>query len=450
VRSLRGRLTLGLTLVLAAVLLAAGALAARDADRTEREALDDRLRRTAELSRATARAAVQEAVPSGDDRLDAVLDATRTSLRLVLGDVALLDTGDPPSRRPRLPAGYSTFEAGGTRYRAYVTNLRDESLGGLARLELTTRLTAVERRRDDVRERLALFGLVALAAGALMVWIASGVVLRPLRRLREATATIANDDDLSKRAPTGDGPAETRALAASFNEMLGRLSRSAAEREQALEATRRFAADVGHELRTPLTSVQATLSALQRHPDLPADRRAAMAADALEQQRRLVALLDGLQALVRGDAAPPMEAVDVAEVVDAAVVGAAERHPDVDWRAELPGEPVVRDGWAPGLRSLVDNLLENAACHGRPGGTVRVALTRSGRPELRVEDDGPGIPEADRERVFAPFARVEGTDRPGSGLGLALVAQQAQHHGATVAVDASEQLGGARFVVRFG
>jgi signal transduction histidine kinase len=447
VRSLRGRLTLGLTLVLAAVLLAAGALAARDADRTEREALDDRLRRTAELSRATARAAVQEQVPSADDRLDAVLDATRTSLRLVLGDATLLNTGDPPARRPRLPLGYSTFDAGGTRYRAYVTSLRDESLGGLARLEITTRLTALERRRDDVRERLALFGLVALLAGALMVWLASGVVLRPLRRLREATASIAGDADLTRRAPTGDGPAETRALAAAFNAMLGRLSRSATEREQALEATRRFAADVGHELRTPLTSVQATLSALQRHPDLPADRRTAMAADALEQQRRLVALLDGLQALVRGDAAPPMEPVDLAEVVDAAVVAASDRHPEIAWRAELPGGPVVRDGWAPGLRSLVDNLLQNAACHGRPGGTVRVALTGS---ELRVEDDGPGIPEADRERVFAPFARVEGTDRPGSGLGLALVAQQAQHHGATVAVDDSGELGGARVVVRFG
>jgi two-component system, OmpR family, sensor histidine kinase PrrB len=301
-----------------------------------------------------------------------------------------------------------------------------------------------------VRERLALFGLVALLAGALMVWLASGVVLRPLRRLREATASIAGDADLTRRAPTGDGPAETRALAASFNAMLGRLSRSAGEREQALEATRRFAADVGHELRTPLTSVQATLSALQRHPGLPAERRTAMAADALEQQRRLVALLDGLQALVRGDAAPPMAELDLAELVDAAVVAAAARHPRTDWRAELPGGPVVRDGWEPGLRSLVGNLLENAACHGRPGGAVRVTLTGGDRPELRVEDDGPGIPEADRERVFVPFARVEGTDRPGSGLGLALVAQQAQHHGATVAVEDSDDLGGARVVVRFG
>ncbi len=147
-RGLRARLTLGITAVLAAVLLLAGWLAARDVDRSEREALDDRLVRTAELSGATALEAVQEELPSADDRLDAVLSATRTSLRLLLGDTALVETGDPVPRHGRLPKGLSTFEAGGVRYRAYVSDLRDPSLGGLARLELTTRLTALEDRVD--------------------------------------------------------------------------------------------------------------------------------------------------------------------------------------------------------------------------------------------------------------------------------------------------------------
>jgi signal transduction histidine kinase len=100
---------------------------------------------------------------------------------------------------------------------------------------------------------------------------------------------------------------------------------------------------------------------------------------------------------------------------------------------------------------MADNLVENAARHGRAtGGTVRVTLTDEGATAtLIVEDDGPGVPEADRERIFEPFARAGATDRPGSGLGLALVAQQAGHHGATVSVDASPDLGGARFVVRY-
>lgn len=82
---------------------------------------------------------------------------------------------------------------------------------------------------------------------------------------------------------------------------------------------------------------------------------------------------------------------------------------------------------------------------------MRVALEDgAGGVQLVVEDDGPGIPPAERKRVFEPFARVDGTTVAGSGLGLALVAQQARHHGLPVELDDSEQLGGARFRVRFG
>ncbi len=113
--------------------------------------------------------------------------------------------------------------------------------------------------------------------------------------------------------------------------MLGRLARSAEDRNRALDATRRFAADAGHELRTPLTSVQATLSAIARHPDMPAAQRGDLARDALAEQRRLVELLDSLQALARGDAAPLERAdVDLAEVVDASVGAVAARHPRHD------------------------------------------------------------------------------------------------------------------------
>jgi signal transduction histidine kinase len=101
---------------------------------------------------------------------------------------------------------------------------------------------------------------------------------------------------------------------------------------------------------------------------------------------------------------------------------------------------------------MVDNLLENAARHGRRDGTVRIALRpqADGRgPEIDVDDDGPGIPPDERERVFEPFRRVNGSAaRAGSGLGLALVAQQARLHGATVTVNDSP-LGGARLRVEF-
>jgi signal transduction histidine kinase len=176
-----------------------------------------------------------------------------------------------------------------------------------------------------------------------------------------------------------------------------------------------------------------------------------MAEEALQQQRRAVALLDGLQTLARGDAAPALEAVDLADAVDAALAAARERHPGVRWTADVPDGAVTIDAWEPGLRALLDNLLENAARHGRADGTARVTVRRRDEPpaELVVEDDGPGVPESERARIFEPFVRLEKGGAAGSGLGLALVAQQARHHGATITVDDSPEMGGARFTVHF-
>jgi two-component system sensor histidine kinase PrrB len=94
------------------------------------------------------------------------------------------------------------------------------------------------------------------------------------------------------------------------------------------------------------------------------------------------------------------------------------------------GEATIH-GWGGGLRLLIDNLLDNAALHGRAGGRVRVGLARDGGGlVVRVEDDGAGIPAAERDRLLEPFARGAATTAPGTGLGLAIVAQQvALHHG---------------------
>ena len=157
-RGLRGRLTLGITTVLAVVLVVAGVVVAREVDRSERQVLDDRLRRTAELSRATAVTAVQQGLPDADRRLDAVLRATRSSLRLAIGDTVLLDSGVTldPHRPP--PLGFDTAAVGGTRYRTYAETLRDPGLGGLVRLEVATSLADLENRRAALRRRLALIG----------------------------------------------------------------------------------------------------------------------------------------------------------------------------------------------------------------------------------------------------------------------------------------------------
>ena len=176
-----------------------------------------------------------------------------------------------------------------------------------------------------------------------------------------------------------------------------------------------------------------------------------MLEDALEDQRRLVELLDGLQALARGEATvAEHDDVDLADVVTRAVAETEPRYPETTFALDLPEAAVVLRGWEPGLRLLVANLVTNAAHHGRPGGHVWVTLVARPTPVLTVDDDGDGIAEADRDRIFEPFRRLEAAaDRPGTGLGLALVAQQAREHSATVRVEAAPA-GGARVVVAFG
>jgi signal transduction histidine kinase len=137
--------------------------------------------------------------------------------------------------------------------------------------------------------------------------------------------------------------------------------------------------------------------------------------------------------------------VDLTELVEAAV---AEQAAGNRIETDLPDSAVVVRGWDPGLRMLVGNLVANAVRHGGPDGRVEVAVTDGPAPRLTVDDDGPGIPAEDRERIFEPFTRLDGAAGTGSGLGLALVAQQAGRHGADVSVEDSP-LGGSRFVVTF-
>ena len=146
-----------------------------------------------------------------------------------------------------------------------------------------------------------------------------------------------------------------------------------------------------------------------------------MLADALDEQRRLVELLDGLQALARGDAmAIRREPVDLTEVVARAAAGTELSLPDAAGDRARAGRRVCA------CSSPTSSPTRTATA----GGSVWVSLTEAA--VLTVDDDGAGIPSEDRERIFEPFERLaDAAEREGSGLGLALVAQQAREHGAT-------------------
>ena len=357
--------------------------------------------------------------------------------------------GDVPADPPGVPqeGGFDTIDIDGTPWRS-LTILGDFDD---TRLQILSSLAPVEERVSSIRRLVLLLGLSALGITALAAWLLTTLAVRPLARLRSGAARIRSAEDLA--TPLDDdraAPDEVRQLAGALNAMLGRLDASAAQTERALEATRRFAADAGHELRTPLTALRAQLDTLARNPDLPREQREALVRDMTAEQDRMVRLLEGLQALARGEAAEslPREPVELGDVLDGAVHAARKRHPGVQYELAGRVDEGTVAGWEGGLRLLVDNLLDNAALHGRPGGSVAVGLERAdGQLVVRVEDDGPGIPPEERQRLLEPFARGEHAGPNGTGLGLAIVAQQAAIHGGELRLADSPQ-GGLAVEVR--
>jgi signal transduction histidine kinase len=278
-----------------------------------------------------------------------------------------------------------------------------------------------------------LIGLVGL-----LVWFLVGRALRPVAAIRAEVDEISHGT-LHRRVPVPPSNDEVAHLAGTMNEMLDRLERSSAKQ-------RAFVSDASHELRSPIATIQATLEVALEHDD-QTDWRS-VAHDVLAEDERMARVVSDLLDLARvdegGDTIADAPVVDLDDVVLDEV--ARVHGPTVDASAVSAGR--VR-GRRNQLDRAVRNLLENAEHHA--ASRVDVALTADdGAVVLVVDDDGPGIPEADRERVFDRFTRLdEGRDRDagGAGLGLAMVKAIVEHHGGTVAVDEGP-LGGARFVVR--
>jgi signal transduction histidine kinase len=368
-----------------------------------------------------------------------LLEGSGTFVQVAAGNRVVSQLGDLPEKSPPVPRGegLSTVTVDGSPWRALTLPVGPS--GSDVRVRVLASLAPVEARVSHVRDLVIVIGLGALVLTALIAWAFTSLAVLPLVRLREGAARVSGADDLGTRLPADHGPDEVRSLARDLNEMLARL-------ERAMKATRRFAADAGHEMRTPLTGMRANLDALERNPDLPVAERLELIRAMTAEQERVVRLLEGLQALARGDAAEslPREEVEVGDVVDAAVYGARRRHPAVRFELDDRACDSRVWGWAGGLRLVVDNLLDNAALHGREDGLVRVTLERHGMSvALVVDDDGPGISPADRERLLEPFTRGDGAVAPGTGLGLAIVSQQVALHGGSLRL-ADSELGGLR------
>jgi signal transduction histidine kinase len=267
-------------------------------------------------------------------------------------------------------------------------------------------------------------------------YVASRRTLRPLQEVNEAAAEIARGNLDARLEASGD--ADLEQLARSFNSTAENLQRRVA-------ADARFASDVSHELRTPLTTMLNSMQFLQRRRDeMPEPVREPLdllGAD-LERFRRLV--LDLLE-ISRDDGGDPglRERVRIADLVQRAADAVAGR-PVTTVTDDARPATVLADKRR--LERVVSNLVENAETHG--GGCVGVTVSRLS-PEavaVTVDDAGPGVPDAMRDRIFERFSRAAEGERPGVGLGLAIVSRHVEWHGGTVAL-APRPGGGSRFVV---
>jgi two-component system sensor histidine kinase PrrB len=223
-----------------------------------------------------------------------------------------------------------------------------------------------------------------------------------------------------------------------------------ARTQQALAGARDFAALSAHELRTPLTSMRTDLDLLRaaardpRRFRMTDDQRAEVVDRLARGHRRITDTLGALEQLAQGELtdAGEFEDVDLTDLCDQAVIEQRRQHPDVDITL-IESDPVQINGFAPGLRIAIDNALTNARVHGEAE-TIMVSVQRDGaRAMIIVDDNGSGLPEAERATVFARFERGSSARGPGTGLGLALIVQQALlHNGSAQLLDSP--LGGLR------
>ncbi len=295
-----------------------------------------------------------------------------------------------------------------------------------------------------------------LPVAVLLVWFGLSRGLAPLKTLQRRIRG-RSPDDLSPIDPRG-APEEIAPLVDAFNELLERL-------DESVGAQKRFIADAAHQMKTPLAGLRTQSELALREHDTAELRRS------LEQiargSQRAAHLIDQLLSLARTEnlretaALATIElATFVRDVVSDWVPAAIERGIDLGFEAaRVQPDPSDPDARAPILghplllREMTNNLIDNALRYTPRGGSVTVRVVSEERVVLlEVEDTGPGIPEAERELVFERFYRVLGTGVDGSGLGLPIVREIADQHGATVHVVPAHpgaKPAGARFIIAF-
>jgi heavy metal sensor kinase len=428
---IRARLTLISTVLMAAILAAAGAFLYLRLGADLLQAVDAGLRsRAGEIA-----GSLEGSSPLGSG---ALIDREEAFAQVLAPDGTLLDSSPGLGDRPVL-SGADLEALGGPRFFEVEVSAAEETIPArlLAVPAGEGRVVVVGASLEDQREALARLrvllavgGPAALALVAGVSWLVAGSALRPVERMRSEAAAISADDPSRRLAvpETGD---ELARLAATLNAMLERLG-------HAIERERRFTSDASHELRTPLANLKAEIELALRR-SRTSDELLAALRSAGQETERLVRLAEDLLVLARADRGrlpTALDDVDVAELVAGEVAAFAPRASE----SGIAIESHVADGLRARLdplrmRQALGNLLDNALRHSPSGGTVTVeARLTDTALALEVRDGGEGFPAGFLAHAFEPFARPEGgrsRDEGGAGLGLAIVRAVAEAHGGT-------------------
>lgn len=290
-----------------------------------------------------------------------------------------------------------------------------------------------------VAPQVALLGIALLLA-----FLGISLGLKPLTNL--ASQIEARGQRNLSPVPESGLPREARVLATRINELLGRLSK-------AIQAQKEFVADAAHQLRTPLAAVMLQAERARRATDRETAQEAL--GTLLRSVDRAGRVSKQLLAMARADpqsvAALELKRLDLVSLArrtgEEWIPRAIERN--VDFGLDVPDHPVYVQGDSWLLSEMLSNLIDNAFRYSNTSGRVSVIVESGAHPKLAVQDDGPGIPEAERSRIFERFYRLPESTGDGCGLGLAIVDEIARLHGASVAVVTGSDGTGSRFIVEF-
>jgi two-component system OmpR family sensor kinase len=308
----------------------------------------------------------------------------------------------------------------------------DEALSDGLQVSLSASSASVDHAVNNLLLIELAVAAAALALAALLVFYATRTALRPLSAVIETATRIAHGDTKLRLEPSRTDT-ELGRLAVAFDQMVDALETAVDEARASDAATRRFLADASHELRNPIAALQASVETLLREQPERPDRDRLEAAVARDTER-LGRLVDDLLGLARLEAHPTRTPTDLASIARPLVEDANRRAPNAtiilsaDDNTTVSGDPDA-------LERVLRNLVDNALAAIQPSGRIHVELRRrNGYVQANVTDDGPGVPEPQRQRIFERFVRLD-PGKPGHGLGLAIARRIARQHGGDLTCD---------------